>query len=490
MSVALREAPLSPSCDEHELVARVRLGDDRAFEALYARYQRRIAAYVRGMVRDPGRAEEITQDVFLSAFRRMRDTERPIAFKPWIYEIAKNACIDNARRARHGHEVPLEIEDESLGHLSLDGPTLEHAIATRQQLDDLRGAFGCLSESHHRILVLRELEGLSYQQIGERMGMSRAIVESTLFRARRRLSEEYDELVSGRRCAHVHSVVTSSRPQALGTRERRRLARHLSHCQPCRRHAASAGFDIAALKPRRVASRVAALFPLPLLRLPWRLRQLRGGRPPGRGAGAVSRLGTSPALTRSADAIASLPDPTLASISLSRAAAAVAAIALTGAGGGFLVTASLPQPRAHRAAAPHAAQAPTDGAPRARTGAGSNALVSARRGAPGGSFTDLQGPRRLTAPVDGPASDTPPSLPGGPPRAFGRSAPQPPLGTSGSPLRSSPAGQSPVSVPGVPAKLVVPSQPGNPLPSSGVGMPKVGSVVLPNVALPQNHAKR
>ena len=74
---------------------------------------------------------------------------------------------------------------------------------SKQQLDDLCGAFGGLSESHHRVLVLRELEGLSYAEIGERIGMTRAMVESTLFRARRRLSEEYEELASGRRCAQV-----------------------------------------------------------------------------------------------------------------------------------------------------------------------------------------------------------------------------------------------------------------------------------------------
>ena len=65
---------------DHDLVAAVRRGDDRAFEKLYQRYQRRIAAYVYGMVNDYGRAEDITQEVFISALRRMRETERPIAF--------------------------------------------------------------------------------------------------------------------------------------------------------------------------------------------------------------------------------------------------------------------------------------------------------------------------------------------------------------------------------------------------------------------------
>jgi DNA-directed RNA polymerase specialized sigma24 family protein len=68
--------------DDTELVAAVRRGDDRAFEVLYQRYHARIAAYVRGMVKDHARAEDVTQEVFFAALRRMRDTERPIAFKP------------------------------------------------------------------------------------------------------------------------------------------------------------------------------------------------------------------------------------------------------------------------------------------------------------------------------------------------------------------------------------------------------------------------
>src|SRR3712207_6292330 len=97
--------------DDQALVARVRQGDERAFEALYGRYQRRIGAYVYGMVNDHGRAEDLTQEIFVSALRRMRATERPIAFKPWIYEIAKNACIDQFRRSRRAEEVSFDADE-------------------------------------------------------------------------------------------------------------------------------------------------------------------------------------------------------------------------------------------------------------------------------------------------------------------------------------------------------------------------------------------
>ncbi|MGH2949070.1 MAG: RNA polymerase sigma factor, partial [Solirubrobacteraceae bacterium] len=253
------------------MVAAVRRGDDRAFEALYGRYQRRIAAYVMGMVKDHGRAEDVTQEVFVSALRRMRETERPIAFKPWIYEIAKNACIDQFRRSRRAEEVSFDAEEGlapcDYGRLVGSDPTPDAAVAAKQDLDHLCGAFGGLSETHHEILVLRELEGLSYREIGDRMGMSRPAVESTLFRARRRLTEEYDELVTGARCRRIQGVIASAGESRLGTRETRRLSRHIAHCQPCRREAMAAGLDAAIFTHvpvrRRAAAKVAALLPFP-----------------------------------------------------------------------------------------------------------------------------------------------------------------------------------------------------------------------------------
>src|SRR3712207_423855 len=197
------------------------------------------------MVNDYGRAEDITQEVFISALRRMRETERPIAFKPWIYEIAKNACIDQFRRSKRAEEISFDA-DEGIGaaetaRLATSGPSPDAAVDAKQQLDTLCGAFGGLSETHHQILVPRELEGLSYREIAERMGLSRPSAESTLFRARRRLTEGYDELVPGQRCLRIQTIITDASTGLLGARNQRRLPRHVAHCQPCRREARLAG---------------------------------------------------------------------------------------------------------------------------------------------------------------------------------------------------------------------------------------------------------
>ena len=150
-TIAPRVAPMRGAYARttEQLVAAVRAGDDRAFEALYQRYHRRIAAYIYGMVHDHARAEDIAQDVFVSALRRMRETDRPIAFKPWIYEIAKNACIDQFRRsrARRGgllrrRRGPRRRRLRPPGQRRARRPTPRSS--QKQTLDHLRGAFGGL----------------------------------------------------------------------------------------------------------------------------------------------------------------------------------------------------------------------------------------------------------------------------------------------------------------------------------------------------------
>ncbi|MCW2966864.1 MAG: sigma-70 family polymerase sigma factor, partial [Solirubrobacteraceae bacterium] len=163
--------------------------------------------------------------------------------------IARNGSIDHLRaRARRGTEVGYDHVEAVIEPVaSLSAPAPETAVANKQSLSDLQGAFGGLSDTHHQILVMRELEGLSYDQLGERMGMSRSQVESTLFRARRRLEEEYTELVSGQRCERVLSIITTrDGRKAVGVRDERRVERHLSHCRSCRRAVHGAAMTAAA----------------------------------------------------------------------------------------------------------------------------------------------------------------------------------------------------------------------------------------------------
>jgi RNA polymerase sigma factor (sigma-70 family) len=373
MATAALVAPISPDCSDLELVAAVRRGSDTAFEELYSRYSRQIGSYVRGMVGDYGRAEDITQEIFIAAVRRMRETERPIAFKPWIYEIAKNACIDSFRRTRRAQEVSLDADDglssADRGRLTVV-TTPDAALDSKLALHDLRGAFGGLSESHHEILVLRELEGRSYSDIGERLGMSRPVVESTLFRARRRLAEEYDELASGRRCEFVRKMVDSAPHYSLGIRDRRRIARHLAHCQRCRAHAHGAGFDESILNMPSVAAKIAALLPIPLLRGRW---GEFGSLSAHRGRPSLLALRSVHTLAGSSDQILG------AGPGAGRGAATAAALVLAGVGGGLVTETSYPRPKpVHASALPASARR-----------VHSHAAVTVARAAPSASRSSL-----------------------------------------------------------------------------------------------------
>ncbi|HEY6396640.1 MAG TPA: RNA polymerase sigma factor, partial [Solirubrobacteraceae bacterium] len=324
----------APTATDQQLVAAARKGDDRAFEELFSRYRVRISNYVLGMVGDHARAEDITQEVFISVLRRLRGTERPIAFKPWLYEIAKNACIDEFRRKRRRPEVPLDADGETVpGELELPAGGLapDKAVENRQQIDRLRGAFYGLSRDHHKILLMRELEGRSYVEIGERMDMSRSMVESTLFRARRRLGEEYNELESGRRCHDVRGAIDRvlERPGTrVGIRQRRQIALHVAHCDLCRRYARASGLDESYFKAQTLAEKIAALLPFPWL---WGRRKRddddKKGAP---GASAAFAARGMQAASKVAEPLAS------AGSSGRPAAAVIAAIALTTAGGGVV----------------------------------------------------------------------------------------------------------------------------------------------------------
>ena len=266
--IAARETDWSErQASDAELVAAVRAGDDSAFAALYRRHQPSLVRFVRARVRDHGRAEDVVQESFVSALRRMRQTDSELAFRAWIFEIARNASIDLYRRSSRAEEISMDV----LGGLApadairLSGPSGPDAwLSRKESFDHFRGALDELSDTHHRIIVERELEGRSYREIGERMELSQAAVESTLFRARRKLEHEYEQLDSGRRCRLVVRLIGRLAEGMESPRDRLRLDRHAKRCSGCRRHARELGVEpLLGERHRRIAARAAAFLPLP-----------------------------------------------------------------------------------------------------------------------------------------------------------------------------------------------------------------------------------
>jgi RNA polymerase sigma factor (sigma-70 family) len=265
LAAAATEAP------DDQLVAAVRDGSEQAFETLYRRYRPRIVAYVRRMCSDHARAEDVAQDAFMSALRGLRSSDKEIVFRPWLYEIAKNACIDHMRRAGRSAEVSIDSDDFSPQEevrISQSVSGTDAQVRRRKELESLQMAFGDLPQSQHEILVMREFEGLSYDRIGMRMGISRGAVESLLFRARRTLRDGFDEIDTGERCLRMRSAMEAAADgRRTGMRERRRLTIHLRDCAACRRTAVTIGLDELALAAARsrgsALRRVAGLLPLP-----------------------------------------------------------------------------------------------------------------------------------------------------------------------------------------------------------------------------------
>jgi len=440
---------------EHDLIDAARDGDDRAFEELYARYSGRIVGFIHARVRDHGRSEDVAQEVFISALRRLRASSQAIQFKPWIYEIAKNACIDEHRRTRRTREISLDSGTDESGPSVLPSraPTPPAAAETKQRLTDLRGALGGLSDSHHQLLVLREFEGLSYDEIGARTGMSRQMVESALFRARRKLTEEYEELASGRRCRQIQSTIEDGRAlsaRSLGVRERRVFARHLAHCQACRVSAHLAGVDETLISRRWVGAKVAALLPLPLWRWPWTS---------GRARQAIVNAGTQPTVLTLSHAA----EPAAAS-ALGGAAVAAAVLALAGTG-------TITAPTAVRAGRPLAHSAVARPVIRPPASAAGSAAPTVGHGAPAVSTSAPEhGRLRLggqSRRLSGTAEPRPPRH-----LRRVRRAPAHPGTPAGprSPARSAPGAPTPAGVP-TPAPLTLSHAAGSTISQSLGGAP-------------------
>jgi RNA polymerase sigma factor (sigma-70 family) len=157
--------------------------DSGSFDSFYRRHLSEIYRFVLHDVGNRADAEEVTQTAFLDAFRALRRGHEPEMPRAWMYGIARNAA---RRRYRTLGRRPREVEL---------GPALVDELADHEEspwVDAIRSAFAGLRSSHRQVLFLREVEGLSYAEISERMELSRSAVETLLFRARRALRELFE----------------------------------------------------------------------------------------------------------------------------------------------------------------------------------------------------------------------------------------------------------------------------------------------------------
>jgi RNA polymerase sigma-70 factor, ECF subfamily len=179
--------------DDLTLVRRARAGDQRAFGLLVERYQKKVYAVALGMVKDAEEAMDVSQEAFVKVHRYLDRFKGDSSFYTWLYRITTNTCIDVLRRRavissesiEYDDTVQLDLAEANLGALSSQVDSSPARSALRRELGEkLEEALAQLPEKHRAILLLRELEGMSYEDLARTLGIPKGTVMSRLFHAR------------------------------------------------------------------------------------------------------------------------------------------------------------------------------------------------------------------------------------------------------------------------------------------------------------------
>jgi RNA polymerase sigma factor (sigma-70 family) len=200
------------------------MGFDDAFGTIHDRYRQRLLAYTRQML-GPSRsdAEDVLQDVFLRAYGALRNDDRPVTLRAWLYRVAHNRCIDHLRRP-----LPPAAEIYELSRTPTHDPQAE--TVRREDLRQLVQDVQRLPEQQRSALLMRELDGLTYTELADALDTSVPAIKSLLVRARVGLVEA--EEARDAACADIRADLVRSHGRGVRTSGRSR--RHLRDCDGCR----------------------------------------------------------------------------------------------------------------------------------------------------------------------------------------------------------------------------------------------------------------
>ncbi len=175
-------------------------GDRDAFKTLFERYHRRAYSLAFGVLRHQDDALDVVQDAFIKAHRYLDKFEGNSSFYTWLYRIVMNLAIDHLRK--HRREKPVELDENRLDRDGDDpllprilGGNPARALADKEIRGRIDQALDELSENHRAVLVMRELEGLSYEDMAQAMGCSKGTIMSRLFHARRNMQKRLLDLI-------------------------------------------------------------------------------------------------------------------------------------------------------------------------------------------------------------------------------------------------------------------------------------------------------
>jgi RNA polymerase sigma-70 factor (ECF subfamily) len=203
---SIRSNEAADDIDDLDLVERARSGDDEAFRALFERYHRRAYSLAVGVVRSRDDALDVVQDAFIKAHRHIGKFEGNSSFYTWLYRIVMNLAIDHIRRSKRGRNVEFNdavghVESDSIGEETLLPRVLDEnpgkSLVRKEMREHIGTALAELSDNHRAVLVMRELEGLSYEEMAQAMACSKGTIMSRLFHARRNMQKRLLELMGG-----------------------------------------------------------------------------------------------------------------------------------------------------------------------------------------------------------------------------------------------------------------------------------------------------
>ncbi len=172
-----------------ELVSRVRAGDKQAFDLLVIKYQRKIMRLLSRMIRDPAEIEDVAQEAFIKAYRALPQFRGDSAFYTWLYRIAINTARNWLAANKRAPSTPSGFENEegetfNESDVLTDGSNPESEMASRQIAETVNKAINDLPEELRNAIVMREIDGMSYEDIAESMNCPIGTVRSRIFRAR------------------------------------------------------------------------------------------------------------------------------------------------------------------------------------------------------------------------------------------------------------------------------------------------------------------
>jgi len=191
---------LTASDTDQQLVQRAQRGDLRAFDLLVLKYQGRIAALVSRYVSDAGEVEDVTQEAFIKAYRALGKFRGDSAFYTWLYRIAANAAKNHlvAKGRRPGADATIEdAEGFDEGGMLSESASPEALAMGGELAEVVESALNALPEELKAALMLREFDGLSYDDIADVLGCPVGTVRSRIFRAREAVDQRVKEQISG-----------------------------------------------------------------------------------------------------------------------------------------------------------------------------------------------------------------------------------------------------------------------------------------------------